>query len=194
MSATEPHSQRSSTAWSARRVEPHDQVGKLLCKLWGKAWSCLPSLLAPAFLLQGVQNVFPAKTTKCSCDFIGPGESIGQDKKPIDCPQSRRLGCPLTDHCRLPRLPEPPFRRAAPTTPADRAGARVDYLPRSRGLPPMAGGSASALSLSRPAQASLTLRPGRSLSCPQATFVTRLQPLQLPARAARPPWACPSAA
>ena len=32
-------------------------------------------------------------------------------------------------------------------------------LPRSYSLPQMAGGSASALSLSRPAQASLTLRP-----------------------------------
>src|SRR6266852_4340899 len=52
-------------------------------------------------------------------------------------------------------------------------------------LPQMAGGSASALSLSRPAQASLTLRPAGSLSRPQATFVTRLQPVQLPARAAR---------
>src|SRR5262245_35448010 len=31
----------------------------------------------------------------------------------------------------------------------------------------MAGGSASALSLSRPAQASLTLRPAGSLSCPR---------------------------
>jgi hypothetical protein len=29
----------------------------------------------------------------------------------------------------LPRLPEPPFRRAAPTTPADRAGAHVDCFP-----------------------------------------------------------------
>jgi hypothetical protein len=28
-----------------------------------------------------------------------------------------------------PRLPEPPFRRAAPTTPADRAGAHVDCFP-----------------------------------------------------------------
>src|SRR6516165_10084180 len=37
-------------------------------------------------------------------------------------------------------------------------------LPRSRGLPQMAGGSASALSLSRPAQASLALRPAGSLS------------------------------
>jgi hypothetical protein len=49
----------------------------------------------------------------------------------------------------------------------------------------MAGGSASALSLSRPAQASLALRPAGSLSRPEATFVTRLQPAQLPTRAAR---------
>src|SRR2546421_5799737 len=49
----------------------------------------------------------------------------------------------------------------------------------------MAGGSASALSLSRPAQASLTLRPIGSLSRPEATFVTRLQPMRLPAQAAR---------
>jgi hypothetical protein len=33
----------------------------------------------------------------------------------------------------LPRLPEPPFRRAEPTTPADRAGAGVDYFPRPAG-------------------------------------------------------------
>ena len=58
-------------------------------------------------------------------------------------------------------------------------------FPCSRGLPQMAGGSASALSLSRPAQASLTLRPAGSLSRPQATFVTRLQPMRLPAQAAR---------
>jgi len=39
------------------------------------------------------------------------------------------------------------------------SGCACRLLPRSRGLPQMAGGSASALSLSRPAQASLTLRP-----------------------------------
>src|SRR4029077_589394 len=93
---------------------------------------------------------------------------------------------PLPSHqTGLPRLPEPPFRRAAPTTPANRAGAHVDCFPASHGLPQMAGGSASALSLSRPAQASLTLRPTGSLSRPQATLVTRLQPLRLAARAAR---------
>ena len=69
--------------------------------------------------------------------------------------------------------------------PGGSSGCSCRLLPRSRGLPPMAGESASALSLPRPAQASLTLRPAGSLSRPQATFVTRLQPMRLPARAAR---------
>src|SRR5262249_27546415 len=70
--------------------------------------------------------------------------------------------------------------------PGGSSGCACRLLPRSRGLPQMAGGSASALSLSRPAQASLALRPAGSLSRPTATFVTRLQPLRSPARAARP--------
>ena len=64
----------------------------------------------------------------------------------------------------LPQLPEPPFRRAMPTTPADRAGARVDCFPAHTAFPKMAGASASALSLSRPAQPSLTLRPAGLLN------------------------------
>jgi hypothetical protein len=47
-------------------------------------------------------------------------------------------------------------------------GCACRLLPRSHGLPQMAGGPASALSLSRPAQASLALRPARSLSRPRA--------------------------
>src|SRR5262249_19542680 len=35
----------------------------------------------------------------------------------------------------LPRLPEPPFRRAVPTTPADRAGACVDCFPAHAAFP-----------------------------------------------------------
>src|SRR6516225_8977106 len=43
---------------------------------------------------------------------------------------------PLPSHqTGLPRLPEPPFRRAAPTTPADRAGAHVDYFPADAAFP-----------------------------------------------------------
>ena len=52
-------------------------------------------------------------------------------------------------------------------------------------LPQMAGGSASALTLSRPAQASLALRPIGSLSHPKVTFVTRLRSRQLPSETAR---------
>src|SRR5712692_9371540 len=48
--------------------------------------------------------------------------------------------------------------------PGGSSGCACRLLPRSRGLPQMAGGSASALSLSRPAQASLTLRPAGLLS------------------------------
>ena len=35
----------------------------------------------------------------------------------------------------LPRLPEPPFRRAVPTTPADQAGAHVDCFPTHAAFP-----------------------------------------------------------
>src|SRR5713101_9978832 len=48
--------------------------------------------------------------------------------------------------------------------PGGSSGCSCRLLPRSHGLPQMAGGSASALSLSRPAQASLTLRPAGLLS------------------------------
>src|SRR3989454_4597751 len=51
--------------------------------------------------------------------------------------------------------------------PGGSSGCACRLLPRSRGLPQMAGGSASALSLSRPAQASLALRPAGSLSRPR---------------------------
>jgi len=56
-----------------------------------------------------------------------------------DSRQCRRLKAtlrPLPSHrTGLPRLPEPPFRRAVPTTPADRAGARVDCFPAHAAFP-----------------------------------------------------------
>jgi hypothetical protein len=48
--------------------------------------------------------------------------------------------------------------------PGGSSGCACRLLPRSCSLPQMAGGSASALSLSRPAEASLTLRPAGLLS------------------------------
>ena len=104
-----------------------------------------------------------------------------------DSRHGRRLEATLRP---LARDGPPPITRTTfPTCrahyPGGSSGCACRLLPRSRGLPQMAGGSASALSLSRPAQASHALRPAGSLSRPGATFVTRLRHLQLPARAAR---------
>src|SRR4051812_35813479 len=57
---------------------------------------------------------------------IDPGD------RPPPIATLRPLPSPLTG---LPRLPEPPFRRAVPTTPADRAGAYVDCLPAHTAFP-----------------------------------------------------------
>ena len=51
--------------------------------------------------------------------------------------------------------------------PGGSSGCACRLLPHPCSLPQMAGGSASALSLSRPAQASLALRPAGSLSRPR---------------------------
>ena len=51
--------------------------------------------------------------------------------------------------------------------PGGSSGCACRLLPNSCSLPQMAGGSASALSLSRPAQASLALRPAGSLNRPR---------------------------
>src|SRR5436189_448791 len=67
--------------------------------------------------------------------------------------------------------PPPITRTTFPTCrahyPGGSSGRACRLLPHSCSLPQMAGGSASALSLSRPAQASLALRPAGSLSRPR---------------------------
>ena len=73
----------------------------------------------------------------------------------------RPLPSPLTG---LPRLPEPPFPTCRAHYPGGSSGCACRLLPSSYSLPQLAGGSASALSLSRPAQASLTLRPAGLLN------------------------------
>src|SRR3954452_24037380 len=65
---------------------------------------------------------------------------------PVRPAASATLGLPAPVETGLPRLRASPFQRAVPTIPADRDGACVDCFPAH------AGGSASATSLSRPAQ------------------------------------------
>ncbi len=66
--------------------------------------------------------------------------------------------------------------------PGGSSGCACRLLPRSCSLPQMAGGSASALSLSRPAQASLTLRPAGSLSRPRRPLSRGFSPAGYPTK------------
>ena len=67
----------------------------------------------------------------------------------------------------LPHLPRSLSLHAVPTTPVDPNRCARRWLPGRCGLPRFSGGSASTTSLSRPAQASLTLRPVELLSHPR---------------------------
>src|SRR5262249_16921596 len=91
--------------------------------------------------------------------------------RPCPTPANAAACCDV-EAATLASTASPPITRITlPTCHAHYPGGSSDcscrLLPRSRGLPQMAGGSASALSLSRPAQASLALRPAGSLSCPR---------------------------
>ena len=61
-------------------------------------------------------------------------------------------------------------------------GCTCRWLPHSRGLPQMTGGSASALALSRPARASHALRPVGSLSRPRRPLSRGFSPAGYPTK------------
>src|ERR1700704_2579577 len=65
--------------------------------------------------------------------------------------------------------------------PGGSSGCSCRLLPRSCSLPPLTGGSASALALSRPSQASLTLRPIGSLNRPRRPLSRGSSPSGSPA-------------
>jgi hypothetical protein len=93
----------------------------------------------------------------------------------------RPLPSPLTG---LPRLPEPPFRRAVPTTPADQTGARVDCFPARAAFPKWPEGRHPHCHFRGLLR--LHSRYGSSdRSVTKVTFVTRLQPCRSPGQAAR---------
>src|SRR5258705_6197462 len=80
----------------------------------------------------------------------------------------------------------PPITRTTISTcgahyPVGSSGCACRLLPHSCSLPQMAGGSASALSLSRPAQASHMLRPTGSLSRPRRPLSRGSSPSGRPA-------------
>ena len=104
-----------------------------------------------------------------------------------DSRQNRRLKTTLrplpSSQTGLPRLPAS-FRRAVPTTPADRTGACVDYFPLARPSPN--GRRVGIRIVTFEACSSFTHVTARRIAQPpKATFVARLQPCRLPDKAAR---------
>src|SRR5258708_1293141 len=84
-------------------------------------------------------------------------------------------------HDGSPPITRPTFPTCRAHYPGGSNGCACRLLPRSYSLPQMAGGSASALSLSRPAQALLTLRPTGSLSRPRRPLSRGSSPSGYPA-------------
>ena len=127
----------------------------------------------------------PKVRVLCSAGVTQPRRSYDPVRLPpwpLPSATLRTLPSPLTG---LPRLPEPPFRRAVPTTPADRAGAHVDCFPRS--LEPSPSGRWVGIRIvTFEACSGFTHVTARRIAQPpKATFVTRLQPSRLPSQAAR---------
>ena len=71
----------------------------------------------------------PEVRAVCSAGITRPQRSYDPVRLPPWSPPVATLRPLPSLTTGLPRLPASPFRRAVPTTPADRAGAYVDYFP-----------------------------------------------------------------
>jgi hypothetical protein len=107
------------------------------------------------------------------------------------CPTPARAATPGMTLKPKPRLRgSPPITRSSLPTcraqyPGGPHGCACRCLPHGCCLPRHRGGSASALNLSRPAQAITRVAAGRIAQPPRAAFVARLRPSQSPSQAAR---------
>jgi hypothetical protein len=84
-------------------------------------------------------------------------------------------------HDGSPPITQTTFPTCRAHYPGGSSGCSCRLLPRSCSLPQMAGGSASALSLSRPARTSHALRPAGSLSRPRRPLSRGSSPSGYPA-------------
>src|SRR5262245_60622789 len=127
----------------------------------------------------------PEVRVLCSAGITRPHRSYDPVRRPPKPPPVSNVEAATLAYDGPPPITRTTFPTCRAHYPGGSSGCSCRLLPRSCSLPHIPGGSASALSLSRPAQALLALQPAESLSRPKATFVTRLRPFRLPGRAAR---------
>src|SRR5215831_127411 len=176
-----------------RRGRPLDYSPILLLKLFG--FRIAPDTLSSTGLRRRPARHYPClwiqrPSSERWRDFNPPDSRATQHTlRPRPTPVVTAACCDVEAATLVINGSPPITRTTLPTCrahyPGGLSGCTCRLLPRLCSLPQLAGGSASTLSLSRPAQALLTLRPAGSLSRPTATFVARLQPSRLPDQAAR---------
>ena len=121
----------------------------------------------------------------CSAGITQPRRSYDPVRLPpwpLPSATLRTLPSPVTG---LPRLPEPPFRRAVPTTPADRNGCARRLLPRLTRPSPNGRRVGIRINTFEACAGFTRVTARRIAQPPKVTFVTRLQPSRLPSQTAR---------
>ncbi len=127
----------------------------------------------------------PEVRVLCSAGITQPQRSYDPVRLPLGPPPENGVEAATLTQNGPPPITRDTFPTCRAHYPGGPSGCACRFLPRSYGLPQMAGGSASALSLSRPAQASRVLRPIGSLSRPRRPLSRGFSPAGYPNQAAR---------
>ncbi len=123
----------------------------------------------------------PEVRALCSVGITRLQRSYGPVRLPVPAAiPSDGVGIPCSTDTGSPSLTRSAFPACRAPYPGGPSRCSCRLLPGSCCLPRFQGGSASTTSLSRPAQASLALRPAGLLAHLTVDFVTRLRPAQLP--------------
>jgi hypothetical protein len=119
----------------------------------------------------------PEVRVLCSAGITRPQRSYDPVRLPPGPPPENGVEAATLAHNGPPPITRNTFPTCRAHYPGGPNGCICRFLPRSCCLPQMAGGSASALSLSRPAQASRVLRPISTIIRvePSSTDVPRLR-------------------
>ena len=127
----------------------------------------------------------PEVRVLCSAGITQPQRSYDPVRLPHGPPPDNGVEAATLAHNGPPPITRNTFPTCRAHYPGGPSGCICRFLPRPCCLPQMAGGSASALSLSRPAQASRMLRPIGSLSRPRRPLSRGFSPAGYPHQAAR---------
>ena len=169
LQASQRKSSRHTLSISAWKRRSGSSLAFACNTLWSRRTCSDPGRLSPVvmpFLLPASlsnQGSFPPPALPGIPGTTSPSATLPARPAPRGGPVgvcSPPTGLPVL-------LPSPSSMRAAATTPAEPAGARVARFPAGGSLPRDTVGSASALPVSRPAQRSLALRPAWSPGRPR---------------------------